>query len=440
MFQAGWIRKAAVDSFAKVRVRKIDIVPFFWCLVMNPNPGACQTLADMQKLFHAMACTRVCRSSFLKRFNEGMVRFLMACIRRAIDHMSLEVARPELFDPFKDVLAIDSTVIALADGLASVFPGTRTNTSPAAAKLNAMVSVISGSVTRIAIAPENTAEVNFMKIGKWVKDTLLLFDLGYYSHACFKSIDRMGGFFVSRLKANVNPTILSDNTRGPGRRRDLRGKKVRSAIKGLHKNIIDVNVRVVCKSKRRRRNGEGHRTVQTMEVFRVVGLYNEEARQYHLYITNVGVETMSVAQIAGTYSGRWIVEQTFMELKHRYSMHGIPGRRPEVVRCLILVAVLNLLVNRAILDLLRRRFLVDAKLNARFDREVRKKIVRQTPTLRFSSVFAVYGPMLIVDIFKVAGLKWSSRHLENLMMLDMIDPNKKRRLLVDRLDITGAAA
>jgi putative transposase len=439
IFPAQWLRFKAIECGAKARVRCIDIAVFFWCLVMAPTVGACQSLMDMQRLFQAMGSIVVARSSFLKRFNDGFVKFLIACIHRAIEYMGEEIARPGLFDSFKDVLAIDSTVIALADGLARAFPGTRKNSCPSAAKLNAVMSVVTGSMMKVAVAAERTAELKFLKIGSWVKDLLLIFDLGYYSHGNFERIDHFRGFFVSRLMASVNPTILADNTQGPGRRRDLRGRKVRDAIKGLSREVIDVMAKVSCRRKIGRPGKKNYRTVQTTKVFRVVGCYNEQARQYHLYITNVGVDVMTPEQIAAAYTARWIVENAFLELKHRYSMNGIPGKRPEVVRALILVAVLNLLVNRAILDLLRRRLLLGMRYKGRFERSIRLNLVCRTPTLRFATVFAVYGPLLIPDILRAAGMTWSSRHIEDLMMLAMIDPNRKRELLLDRLEAASGA-
>lgn len=434
IFPVEWIRRTAVECGAKVRVRCIDIAVFFWCLVMAPTVGSCQSLMDMQRLFHAMGGVFVVRSSFLKRFNDGFVRFLIACIHRAVEFMAEEIARPGLFDPFKDVLAIDSTVIALADGLARVFPGTRKNTCPCAAKLNAMLSVVTGSMMKVAVAAETKAEVKFLRVGPWVQGQLLLFDLGYYSHGVFERIDHYKGFFNSRLKSNVNPTVIADNTKGLGRRRDMGGRKLRDAIKGLSRDVIDVMVKVSCQRKVGRPGKKGYKTIKTTKIFRVVGCYNEKSRQHHLYITNVGVDVMTPEQIAAAYSARWFVENAFMELKHRYAMTGIPGKRPEVVRALILVAVLNMLVNRSILDLLRRRFLLGMNANNRFQRLGRMGIVRRTPTLRFAAVFAVYGPLLIPDILRAAGLKWNNRHLEHLMMLTMIDPNKKRQLLLDRLE------
>jgi hypothetical protein len=101
--------------------------------------------------------------------------------------------------------------------------------------------------------------------------------------------------------------------------------------------------------------------------------------------------------------------------------------------------VLNLLVNRAILDLLRRRLLLGMRYKGRFERSIRLNLVCRTPTLRFATVFAVYGPLLIPDILRAAGMTWSSRYIEDLMMLAMIDPNRKRELLLDRLEAASGA-
>jgi putative transposase len=47
-----------------------------------------------------------------------------------------------------------------------------------------------------------------MLIGSWVKDHILLFDLGYFKHELFSRIRENEGYFVSRLKASANPTIV----------------------------------------------------------------------------------------------------------------------------------------------------------------------------------------------------------------------------------------
>lgn len=406
----------------------IDIVPFFWCFVMTPVVGASSSLADMQRLFHAMAGIVVVRSSFLRRFTNEMASFLAACIRKAVDEQMPEMSRAAIFQPFRDVLAVDSTVLALSDCLIRVFPGTRTNSSPAAAKVNAVLSVLRCSIRSVVIAEEKRSELRFLRIGKWVRDTLMLFDLGYFSYGLFDSIDRHGGFFISRLKGSANPTVVSDNSAGPGRRRRIEGRKLRSVVNGLKREVIDINVKVSYRKKLR-----GGKTIRIVKVFRLVGVFNETAGKHHLYITNVPIELMNPEQIAVAYRARWFVEMAFHELKNRYAMGAVNVKKAEVLRCLVLISVLKMLLSRAVLNILRRRLAEGTKACDEFENEVRRVVVSRTPELRFAAVFAVFGPLLIPEILRHSGLRLDFRLLENLMALAMIDPNRKRNRLCDQL-------
>jgi hypothetical protein len=102
--------------------------------------------------------------------------------------------------------------------------------------------------------------------------------------------------------------------------------------------------------------------------------------------------------------------------KNRYSMAHRIAKKKEVVYCLILVAVMDLLVSQAILELLRRRLLNSIDVSGHFEHHARSVITKRTPELRFAALFTVFGPLLIPDELRAAGLQWNSRHLENLMM------------------------
>ena len=56
------------------------------------------------------------------------------------------------------------------------------------------------------------SEHKLLRVGPWLKGKLLLFDLGFYKFALFEKINK--GFFVSRLKSNANPLIISENWGG----------------------------------------------------------------------------------------------------------------------------------------------------------------------------------------------------------------------------------
>jgi len=60
---------------------------------------------------------------------------------------------------------------------------------------------------------ERTNDVKTLRIGPWVKDRILLIDLGFYKHQIFARIEENGGYFVSRLKNNADPLIVGVNRR-----------------------------------------------------------------------------------------------------------------------------------------------------------------------------------------------------------------------------------
>ena len=74
-------------------------------------------------------------------------------------------------------------------------------------KLSCVVSAVADSVRTVKVFPERTSEVKTLRLGPWVEDRILT-DLGFFDYNSFDRIVRYGGFFVSGLKANANPTIV----------------------------------------------------------------------------------------------------------------------------------------------------------------------------------------------------------------------------------------
>ena len=251
LFPADWLRSNARAYGATKRYVKVDIVVFFWVLVLAPPRGAFCSLAALQRRFHIASGFTIVTSAFLKRFSKSFVEFLDACFRRAVEFSFEPMATPAMLRSFTDVLAIDSSLITLADTLASVFPGPRNNNAPAAAKVNAVYSIISSSIRSLAIAEGTKAETKFLKLNKAVTGSLLLFDLGYFAYEIFARIDQLDAFFISRVKKSVNPRIVLDRHTGPGRTRPLVGMKLKEAVKGLGRDVLDVDVEVVFRKKRR---------------------------------------------------------------------------------------------------------------------------------------------------------------------------------------------
>ena len=247
MFSPEWLRDTAVKVGFVQRNRKIDPVTFFWVVVLGFGVGMQRTLASLRRAYETASAESLVPSSFYDRFNNGLVAFLKECLTHGIadlaSHTSLTLS--DKLKGFKDLVVADGTIIRLHDKLAEQFPGAR---GKAELKIHAAIG-ITGNTKSIALYSGKTAEIKTMRIGPWVKDNILLFDLGYFKYELFSKIRDNGGYFVSRLKQSANPTIVSVLHTYRGNNIDLFGKKLKDILPQLKQDVIDLEVEVSFKGK-----------------------------------------------------------------------------------------------------------------------------------------------------------------------------------------------
>jgi hypothetical protein len=107
-------------------------------------------------------------------------------------------------DAFKEVLAIDSTVVRVSPKLKQDLPGAWAHHSPAAVKITAVTNVV-GRDLRCIFSPGSRHDVHLLESESWLRDRLILFDLGFFKAELFKEIDAASGYFLCRLKKQSNP-------------------------------------------------------------------------------------------------------------------------------------------------------------------------------------------------------------------------------------------
>ena len=435
IFTPGWIRKQARICGATKKKGKVDIVVLFWTVVLGPLNGLVTSLAELQRSFEKRAGLTLVSAGFQKRFSKNFAKFL----RHAAEHVMAKTLKPhwtsKLLGGFTDTIAVDSTLVKVADTLASIFPGPRTNTSPAAIKVNAAYSLVSSTLRQIKIKAGKTGETKFLKIGRHLKGCLLLADLGYFHYAMFGRLHRVGGFFISRLKKKAKPIIVHDRQTGPGRPRDLTGLPLWEAVRGLHRDVLDVDVVVKYKEKRRATKGRSPKTVTRKELFRVVGVRHPETGEFHLYLTNIAAEQMSPHQIRVGYTGRWMVELVFDELKNTCGLKAFPSKRRVVVEAFIYAAILRLSVSRAVMKEIQRRFAVSVKsiYGAVKGATLADHLVERMPYQRFQIVWQEYAHELLLEVLKLARVPRGPLTAEHLLLHAAIDPNVSRCSLPRRI-------
>jgi IS4 transposase len=405
------LKKLARESGAVKRERKVKIVDLFWTLVLGFGTGKEKTFAGLRRLYEVTARQEIVPSAFWDRFTPALARF----VKRVAEEVMAQVCEASThlqgcLEGFRDLIVTDSTVIRLHEMLEGAFPACRTNHTKAAAKLHVVMSVLADGPRKVKVTSERTNDGKALKVGPWVKDRLLLFDLGYYGFQLFDRIRRNGGYFISRLKENANLRIVDVHPSRPGDKR-LVGRRLQEVLLGLRRDTLDVIVEV----RFFRRTYAGKRRRAT-ERFRVVGVRDRETKEYHLYITNIPVEQLDGEAVAASYRARWIVELLFAEWKGGYGLDDIPTRKEEAVQVFIWTSVVTLLASRRLLDVVRKR--------------MRNVAHRISPT-RWARVFQTYVPTILQMLLAPPRhVRYLARAIETSMLHEAVDPHVNRPGLV----------
>lgn len=409
MFSEKWIEaKSREVGFIK-RSRKIDPVAFFWTLVFGFGLGNARTFAALRRCYQAEIGERIVPSSFYDRFTSRLRRLM----KEALFHLLETASEPTRalkgqLAVFKDVVAIDSTVLKLHRMLAKKYAGTRVTTSKAAAKLNLAMSVTGRGPHTVRIASERVTEPKIMKIGRWVKGRLLMFDLGYYCYPVFCRIHKNGGYFISKVKTNTNPTLVRLLSSSQNNSLEVRGQKLRAYLSQLSEETVDAEA--IGHYRIQTRNGKS--TKAAKESFRFVALWNTEKQEYQVYITNVPPEKMDVTDIANTYCIRWEIELIFRQLKSQFRLSDFPSRKDVAVETLIFASLITLVVSRTFLVELRKRF---------------PHLEERMPFERWSAIFSEFAVSILHSLLdNRRKTKQRKKSLLDLMFREAIDPNAVR--------------
>jgi putative transposase len=416
MFPEEWLRKTARETGLIKRERKIDPTIIFWVLTLSFGVRLQRTLASLKRQYEKEAETTISDSSWYYRFTPELVEFLHQCVIHGIEELAKEPGRnlSKKLENFQDVMIQDSTIVRLHSSLAEHFPAARARKVAAGVKVSVLVSAIANGPKTVALYAEKTAEIKTLKIGPWIKDRILLVDLGFYKTQLFTRVAENGGYFVSRIRKNMDPVVVSIEEGVPKAKREgLIGKTVNECIKELSGKEFDAIVKIAFK----RRAYKGKQKNDEMKV-RLVAVYNEEEEKYHIYITNIQKDVLNAKDIAKLYGARWDIELLFKELKSKYALDVLETKNVQVIEALIWTAMLTLIVSRRVYNLVR---------NSSSDPE---KMVRYTQ-LRWSTIFAENASDLLTVILKDCGIERTFETVMSVYNSQALDPHVNRERFRD---------
>jgi len=416
LFPPGDIERMAHETGFIKRNRVLEPVPFFWAIVLGFGTFLQRTLAGLRRTYREESGERLAQSSWHERFTPAMVAFLKACVLFGLQRTAGETScmLKEKLRRFQDILIQDNTIIRLHQALAKRWPATRSRVIAAGIKVALLISVVANGPATVAIHAERTADIKTIRIGRWVKDRLLLFDLGYYKFQLFARIKENGGFFISRLKDNSDPTLLRSLTVHRGQAVDLSGKQWKDVKPRLERKVLDAETELTFS----RRPYAGKHSKDTMAL-RLVAIYDDEDGDYHVYLTNIPPDVLSAEDIAALYRVRWEVELVFKELKSRYALDVVKTRKPAIVLGLVWTAILTLIVSRRLHNLMLR--------------SVPRELAPRYPPLLWSTVFMENGERLLGALMRNLGFEPKVEgdivRLAWIYESNALDPHVNRRRL-----------
>ena len=396
------------------RRRKVEPMALFWTIVLGFGAGRERTLAGLRRAYQRSTGATLVPSAFYDRFTKSLAVFFRYVVEELLEQVQeTEVSFRGTLQSFRDVIATDSTLVKVHDLLERRYPACRTNHTRAAAKLHVVMSVKGQGPRSVKVTSGRQHDGPVFRVGRWVRDRLLVFDLGYFRYQLFDCIDRHGGYFISRLKENANPRITA--TLQQGRSVPLVEQRLRDVIARLKRDVLDLEVEVAF----RRREYLGRQSGARRRL-RLVGVRNADTGRYHLYVTNIPPDRLTAEQVARVYTSRWQIELLFKEMKSYYRLGDIPSRKPHIVEALLYATLTTLVVSRRLLHAVR---------------EALRQRQRVVPEGRWAAIFTAVSSVILDLILAPAHLsREAAKCIERMLLHEAIDPNLSRQLLLARVE------
>ena len=347
------LEKSRETGFIK-RFRRLNPVYLLYILIFGVSSHGRPTFEEIYRRYvdfdlNPKFATSITIQSFKKRFDQNMVNFLSFLLDHYITVMISEC--PVQFKNqairFKDILIQDSSIIRLSNKLVNEYPAARSRNNASGLKIHALLSARAHSVKTIEITGERIHDSKMIQIGREVKNVLIIFDLGYFSLKIFSKIDHYRGFFVSRLKTNAKPKVVSVVS-------GKVSKKLKESIKAEKYPTISDFLRLVPQKGMydlvclfEVEKGQERRNKPSIEQkFRVVCFWNQKTLTWHSYITNLSAESLTPDEIYQLYKYRWIIELLFKELKGDYGLGELLLGNSSMAYIHIYSMLIRLIVSR----------------------------------------------------------------------------------------------
>ena len=162
----------------------------------------------------------------------------------------------------------------------------------------------------------------------------MIVDLGYWDFNLFWEIKRVGGFFLSRIKANT-VVYVTKIVHGKISQKYIGHSLLSIPFRRKRADILELGIEKICN--------------KGTLACRAIGFWNPVAKNYHWYITNL---TVAAHLIYPLYRLRWQIELIFKACKQSLNANRITSSHKNIIQNLLLASIAAHLASHTILQII----------------------------------------------------------------------------------------
>jgi hypothetical protein len=332
---------ACQSGFRQRLPRKIPIPSFALALVAL----AAETVLSLERIatvISVAAKTSYSKQALHERLGQPLQDFLAQIATALFDQVGLPVKNQGWFRSFQRVLLHDSTVLALPEHLAAVFPGASNGRKRryASLKIQFVCDLLSAKALHLSLSGytrnDQAAAPDILQLLR--PGDLILRDLGYFVLHVLEQIQLLGAFFLSRYRHGVN--VYDPQTLQP-----LDLAKLLRPGQGLDRQVLLGNeklaVRLVARpvpeavANRRRHQAKTQRDRRSSPSAQHLFLMS-----WNIFVTNVPRSLWPAQALQPIYRLRWRIEIIFKAWKSHLGLRQFNCRTAPLLSLSVLTKLL----------------------------------------------------------------------------------------------------
>lgn len=331
---------ARQSGFLKRVPRKIPVTDFLLALVALAAE-ATLSLERIAAVIGLVAKLPYTKQALHKRLNATVEKFLAQVATALFGQFAQDTRSQGWLRPFGRVLLHDSTVLALPDHLANLFPGSsnQRRKTRASLKIQIISDLVSATLVHCSLSGftrnDQAAAPDILSVAK--RGDLILRDLGYFALTIMDALHLQGAFFLSRFKHGVGVYDLHGHPLDLLRALKAQGRLDRELLLGAERvraRVVALPVPEALANERRRKariNQDG-RYEPTKQRLQLLG--------WNIFVTNVNRTVWPAQALTCLYRLRWRIEIVFKAWKSHLGLRQFNARSASLLRLSVMTKLL----------------------------------------------------------------------------------------------------